>query len=448
MINKQLATLVFLTLSTQVTAITLDEYTKKLLQEHPFYSKLTLSEKANQLSHQSSHLAYDWTTELSANGSHASSNSINSEKIEVGAQKIIKTTGGRLNLKHSWNDTNQSQDTSLTTISYTQPLLKNRAGINTNLATDMADIDLEIRQLNLLEQSENFLATKIKSFIELALAQHKVTAYKNDANLSAMQLDIAKEKYAQSILSESSMLQEKDGFIRDQQKLLQAEQALQSAKKELATWVALDPKEFFSEYDLHQALPTIATELSTIVATNRATQQLKLEEDKLKRRLVSNENKLKPSLDLSVNLTSQGTSNDYLSSLSNQSASYQVGFAFTYPLTNAEENLQLAQTMNAIAQQKITINENALNLNLQIDSVISRIELQQELVDIAYQQLQLSDAKLLESEEQFSKAMLQKSNVISAKRNANLARFSHAQAAASLQKTIIDYLSLTDQLLN
>ena len=439
MINKQLATLVFLTLSTQITAITLDEYIETLLQEHPFYSKLTLSEKANQLSHQSSHLAYDWTTELSANGSHASSNSINSEKIEDGAQKIIKTTGGRLNLKHSWSDTNQSQDTSLTTISYTQPLLKNRAGINTSLATDLADIDLEIRQLNLLEQSENFLATKIKSFIELALAQHKVTAYKNDANLSAMQLDIAKEKYAQSILSESSMLQEKDGFIRDQQKLLQAEQALQSAKKELATWVALDPKEFFSEYDLHQALPTIATELSTIVATNRATQQLKLEEDKLKRRLVSNENKLKPSLDLS---------NDYLSSLSNQSASYQVGFAFTYPLTNAEENLQLAQTMNAIAQQKITINENALNLNLQIDSVISRIELQQELVDIAYQQLQLSDAKLLESEEQFSKAMLQKSNVISAKRNANLARFSHAQAAASLQKTIIDYLSLTDQLLN
>ena len=448
MINKQFATLVFLSLSTQITAITLNEYTEKLLQEHPFYSKLALSEKANQLSHQSSHLAYDWTTELSANAGHASSNSRNSETIEVGTQKIIEATGGRLNLKHSWSDTNQSQDTNLTTISYMQPLLKNRAGINTSLSADLADIDLEIRKLGILEQSESFLAIKIKSFIELALAQHKVATYKNDAALSAMQLAIAEEKYTQSILSESGMLQEKDAFIRDQQKLLQAEQTLQTAKKELAAWVALNPNEIFSEYDLHQALPTIATEISPIVAVNRATQQLELEKDKLERRLLSNENKLQPNLNLNVNLASQGTGSDYLNSLSNQTTSYEIGFAFTYPLTNTEENLQLEQTMNAIAQQKITIHENALNLSLQIDSVISRIGLQQQLVDIAHQQLQLSDAKLLESEEQFNKAMLQKSNVISAKKSVNLARFSHAQAAASLQKTVIDYLSLTDQLLN
>ena len=60
----------------------------------------------------------------------------------------------------------------------------------------------------------------------------------------------------------------------------------------------------------------------------------------------------------------------------------------------------------------------------------------------------MANEKVIEEKIKYDEARGQKSLVIEAQKNANLARLSNVQAAASYQKVIIDYRAAIDQLFN
>jgi len=446
--RKSLIAILCLGTSAQIYALTLSEYSEKLTQEHPFYSQLSLSEEANQIAHQVSQLLYDWNAQIGINDNYTSSSSLNNARVELSTQKAIEETGGSLSIKHSWNDNGLTQPTSLTSVTYSQPFLQNQGGINTSLSADLANIDLESKQLSLIEQSENFLASKSKKFIDLALAQQKVAIVGENLALSEQQLSIATEKYAQSILSKSSLLQEQDNFIRAKQQLLQAEQELDSIKKELASWINVDPQVMVAEFNIFQEQTALDTNTQSLVAGSRAIQQLDFDRQKLQRQLISNQNKLEPSLNLNIGLTSQGSGNGYFDSFSNQNTSFEVGLNFTYAFGNTREQLDIERTENSLAQLDSRRRESETNLAQQINAQISRIDLLQQLTQISLELSLLANDKAAEAQKQYNNAKSQKSNVITAQKNANTAKLSYTQAAANLQKSIIDYFSLSDQLVN
>ena len=443
---KNLTAIACLAISAQISAITLSEYTDKLTQAHPFYAQLSLSEEASQINHQSAKSYSDWSAQLNVNDSYSPTTSLNSASYEVSTKKIIEETGGNLKLKHSWSDNSLTPATNLTSITYSQPLMENQGGVNDSLSADLAGIDLESKQLSLTEQSEAFLASKSKRFIDLALAQEKAETYRMNLAFSVQQLSIASEKYAQSLLTKSSLLQEQDSFVRAQQQSLQASQELSSVRQELSLLVAIDSKLMLAEFDLFQDQRVSSGDIARFVGNSRTIRQINYDRQKLKRQLISNENKLEPSLNLSVSLTSQGNSNSYFDSFANQDTSWQVGLSFMYPLGNTKELLDIRRTENLLAQLNFRQQEAELNLEQQIVSLLSRIDLLQELMGISLKQSQLANAKTLEIEAKYNDALSQKSSVIAAQKSANLTKLSYAQAAAGYQKAVIDYLSLTDQL--
>ena len=446
--RKSFIAILCLGASAQSYALTLGEYSEKLAQEHPFYSQLSLSEEANQLANQASRLLYDWSTQIGINDNYSSASGLNNAKVELSAQKAIAETGGNLSIKHSWNDNGSTQSTSLTAITYSQPFLQNQGGINTNLSADLADIDLESRHLSLIEQSENFLASKSKKFIDLVFAQEKVTIVEGNLTLSEQQFNIANEKHGQSVLSESSLMQEKDNYIRAKQQLLQAEQELDSIQKELAMWIGISSQLMIAKFDVFQEQAPLDTATKSLVSNSRTIQQLNLEREKLQRQLISHENKLKPSVNLNVGLTSQGSADSYLDSFSNQSSSFEMGLNFTYPFGNTKEQLDIERTRNSLAQLNSRIKESEANLTQQINAQFSLIELLQQLMKISLEQSLLADAKVEEVQKQYNNAKSQKSNVFAAQKSANTAKLSYTQTAANLQKAHIDYLNLSDQLVD
>ena len=446
--RKSLIAILCLGASAQIYALTLSEYSEKLTQEHPFYSQLSLSEEANQLAHQTSQLLYDWNAQIGINDNYTSSSSLNHARVELSAQKAIEETGGNLSIKHSWNDNGLTQPTNLTSVTYSQPFLQNQGGINTSLSADLANIDLESKKLSLIEQSENFLASKSKKFIDLALVQEKVAIVRKNLKLSEQQFNIATEKYAQSILSESSLLQEQDNYIRAKQQFLQAEQDLDSMQKELALWAGINPQMMIAEFDVFQEQSTLNTDTLKLVSNSRTIQQFNFDRQKLQRQLMSNQNKLEPSLNLNIGLTSQGSGSGYFDSFSNQSTSFEVGVNFTYAFGNTREQLDIERTENSLAQLDSRRRESETNLAQQINAQISRIDLLQQLTQISLELSLLANDKAAEAQKQYNNAKSQKTNVIAAQKSANTAKLSYAQAATSLQKAIIDYLSLSDQLIN
>jgi len=70
------------------------------------------------------------------------------------------------------------------------------------------------------------------------------------------------------------------------------------------------------------------------------------------------------------------------------------------------------------------------------------------LVEISLEQGELANEKVIEEKKKYDDARGQKSLLITAQKNANLARLSNVQTAASYQKIIIDYRAATDQLFN
>ena len=92
--------------------------------------------------------------------------------------------------------------------------------------------------------------------------------------------------------------------------------------------------------------------------------------------------------------------------------------------------------------------ETEINSEQQINYLLAQIDLIAELVEITLEQGQLANEKVIEEKTKYDDARGQKSLVIAAQKNANLARLSSVQAAASYQKIVIDYQAAIDQLFN
>ena len=92
--------------------------------------------------------------------------------------------------------------------------------------------------------------------------------------------------------------------------------------------------------------------------------------------------------------------------------------------------------------------ETEINSEQQISYLLAQIDLLAELVEISLEQGDLANEKVIEEKTKYNDARGQKSSLIAAQKNANLARLSNLQTAASYQKIIIDYRATTDQLFN
>jgi hypothetical protein len=92
--------------------------------------------------------------------------------------------------------------------------------------------------------------------------------------------------------------------------------------------------------------------------------------------------------------------------------------------------------------------ETEINLEQQISYLLAQIDLLAELVEITLEQGELANEQVIEEKTKYDNARGQKSLLIAAQKNANLARLSNVQAASSYQKIIIDYRAATDQLFN
>ena len=222
---NRIACVLCLFVSSNVIAITAEEFSAKLMQTHPYFLQLSLSEKVSLIDQKIARTYTDWNIQMVANESFSAGDDTSSRvyndlfttSYEVSASRKIANSGADLNLKHSWNRTDKDSavlNTNVFSLDYVRPLLQNKDGLNDRLAVDVADIDLLTKQMNLLEQAESFLASKLTKLVDLALKQELEQLYMFQLELSKQQLDLAEEKFSNSLIDKSSFLQEKDTYIK------------------------------------------------------------------------------------------------------------------------------------------------------------------------------------------------------------------------------------------
>ena len=457
---NRIACVFCLFLSTNVIAITTEEFSAKLMQTHPFFLQLSLSEKVSLVDQKIARTYTDWNIQMGANESFSSGDDISSRlyedlyttSYEFSANRKISNSGANLNLIHSWNRNDKDNtilNTNVFSLDYVKPLLLNKDGLNDRLAVDVADIDLLSKQVNLLEQAESFLASKLTKLVDLALKQELEQLYKFQLELSKQQLDLAEQKFSNSLIDKSSLLQEKDTYVKANQQWLQSSRELNILRQELASLIDVKESEMVVEFDLFKEQPIMRVEPVVFVKNSRSMQKFDFDKSKLQRQLETYENKTMPSVNLNMGIASHAEDDKYFGSFfGNRDFSWNVGVDVSYSLGVRKESLDVERTEISIAQLDAQRRETEINSKQQINYLLAQIDLLAELVEISLEQGELANEKVIEEKTKYDDARGQKSLLIAAQKNANLARLSNVQAAASYQKIIIDYRAATDQLFN
>jgi len=458
MLNR-IASIFCLLLSTNAFSITAEEFSSKLMQTHPFFLQLSLSEKASLIDQKISRTYTDWNIQMGVNQSFTAGDDISSRLYndlfstgyEVSALRKIPNSGANLNLKHSWNRNDKDNtvlNSNVFSIDYVKPLLQNKDGLNDRLAVDVADIDLLSNQVSLLEQAESFLASELTKLVDLARKQELEKLYMFQLELSKQQIDLAEEKFSNSLIDKSTLLQEKDVYVKANQTWLQSSRELNILRKEMASLIDIKESEMNVEFDLFKEQNIIRVEPAVFVKNSRSMQKFDFDKSKLERQLETYENKIMPNVNLNMGIASQAEDDKYFSSFGNRDFSWNIGVDVSYPLGVRKESLDVERTEISIAQLDAQRRESEINLEQQINYQLAQIDLLAELVEITLEQGELANEKVIEEKTKYDEARGQKSLLIAAQKNANLARISNVEAAASYQKIIIDYRAATDQLFN
>ena len=456
---NRIACVFCLFLSTDVIAITSEEFSTKLMQTHPYFLQLSLSEKVSLVDQKIARTYADWNIQMGVNESFSAGDDISSRlykdlyitSYEVSAHRKIANSGANLNLKHSWSRSDKDStvlNTNVFSLDYVKPLLQNQNGLNDRLAVDIADINLLAKQVSLLEQAESFLASKLTKLVDLALKQELEQLYMFQLELSKQQLDLAEEKFSNSLIDKSSLLQEKDTYVKANQQWLQSSRELNILRQELASLINVKESEMVVEFDLFKEQPIMRVEPAVFVKNSRSMQKFDFDKSKLQRRLETYENKTMPSVNLNMGIASQAEDDKYFSSFGNRDFSWNIGVDVSYPLGVRKESLDVERAEISIAQLDAQRRETEINLEQQVSYLLAQIDLLAELVDISLEQGELANEKVIEEKTKYDNARGQKSLLIAAQKNANLVRLSNVQTAASYQKIIIDYRAATDQLFN
>ena len=452
-----------LCLSFKVSAITIEEFSSELMKSHPYFLQQSLSEKVSIIDQKDALVYSDWTIQAGASESYASGEDQSTKLYddryitgyEVSAAKKFPDTGGSLTLGHSWNITDtdvNSVNTNLNSnsfsLDYTRPLSQNKDGINDRLAADIATIDTQSKQISLQEQSENYLASKLKKFIDLAYAQEKEKLYRDQLELTKDQLSLAEKKFNQSLIEKTTLLQEQDLYTRADQQWLQSRLDLANLQQELSSLIGISANSMVVELDLFEKRPIAQIDAANFVIRSRSLQQLDFDKLKLKRQLVTYKDKNKANINLTMGIATQGEHDKFFKSLSNRDYSWNVGVNVSYPINPVKESLDIQRAEINIAQIDAQKSEKAIDTEQQINFLVSQINLLDELMAINAKQVHLANQKIAEEAIKYKEARGQKSLLIAAQKNANQAILSSLQTATNYQKTIIDYRATIDQLLD
>ena len=456
---KRFTVLVFIFFSVNANAITLNEFSAKLIETHPFFVQLSLSEKTSLLDQKASLTYSDWNIKAGAGESFSSGEDTSTRlykdlyttSYEVSAGRKIENSGANLNLKHSL--TRDDKDSSAThsnvfSIDYIRPLLQNKDGINDRLTLDIASLDLIAKKVSLEEQAESFLASKLSKFVDLALKQEIVKIHKRELELSKQQLDLTEGKYKNSLIDKSNLIQDKDLYVKAKQQSLQSKKELIIERRELASLIGAQESDMIVEMDLYEEHTMMKVDPATFVKDSRSIQKFDFDKARLQRQLKTFENKTMPSVNLNLGLSALGEDDKYFGSFGNRDYSWNIGVDISYPLGVRKELVDVERTEISIATINAQKREAEINDEYQINYLLAQIDLLSELVTLYLEQGALANEKVIEEQTKYSEARGQKSLVIAAQKNANLANLTYVQAAATYQKIIIDYKAAIDQLFN
>lgn len=340
----------------------------------------------------------------------------------------------------------------------TQPLLRD-GGTRANLAElRIAMRDREIADLSMRRELERMVAAVMKSYYALGFAQLDLEN-KRQAIALARELAEQNERRVQEGVAPAIELQQANVAVAIREEaFLTANHQRKESMNQLARELVGDfdlaaPPHYRASDPISLRVPVVDRSSLMGVAVKRRVeyQQGLLEMEKQGIRVQYFENQKWPRLDLVGSLGVNGLAGSGGQSISNtaqgEGTTWSAGLVFSVPLGNRGPRADLEAARIEQAQMLHSLKRLEVDIGLEIDTALSRVETSRRRLELTAQSLDLAEKALTEENRRLEEGVGASDQVIAGQNEVTEARTRSLAAQADVSRAVVDLYLATGELL-
>lgn len=371
----------------------------------------------------------------------------NKPEVTVSLSKLFPYNGTQLSLSYN-KDASATTATDNSSLQFliTQPIAKNAFGKSTVLQDKIIGIENDIRRHQIVEAYEDYLASLTVAYYNWYSAYENLKvsqlSYKSNQELMknirqrqrqkiALPIDVNKMKLL-LISKQESLIVSQEIYNTYSNLIFKAIQ-----HKGTTPYIPTAPGRPVDKVDF-------AADYENFTLNSRTYQALDLLEQQGTLQVKKVADDLLPSTNLLLGYQLDGTE----WGIKDQERSYFAGISVRWPIGHSVDNAK-----KAIAQiehkKTILSNKNKYeDLHTNLKNIYLQIQREQKLITIAKQKNTLAQSILKDEAENYSFGKVTLNDYITAVNRVDENRFNHTEHSVQLNKLLVEWLRLTDQLVN
>ena len=454
--------------SESLQTVTLTEFLSQLKNEHPLFTKENLTAEIFRTRQQSLAGAQDWNLVSSVGYfsdqpviSFASPSKTSGTSFSGGLEKTFWGTGGRLSttitttsLKFALpmgfdaipSDNYQSE----MALTYIHPLMKNRKGFLDRLQYNLMQFDIDATEINALENEENFLTESANKFLNWVFLVEQRNIIEERLNLSRTELERTERKRKANLVEKVDLIRAGDAVRIAEQNLFLSESRLKGLKAELAVLTQQDDYDNTTPlYELYntETLPLLEEVRANIESDSRIVRMLNIRIQQLNLVRRGFKETAKPNLGLVAQLSKKELNESLSGSFGLEKTDVLIALQFSIPLGNKTAKSNISQTDVQISQLQSQIREVVIGLTSIISNLHTQMTEMEKVLRLNVEQINSSREKTDEELKLYNQGRGDLTFVIQSRDNEQNAKMLYAVNALTYHSLLIQYRSLTDQLL-
>ena len=454
--------------SAAAETITLEQYLNRVQENHPFFIKEELKVDVEERDAETYRGGQEWIFSFSPSYSHlggisaagmmTGAEAADQGSASAGASRLFWSTGGTLSLGVSSGYTNMrfaglsdpaetySQSLSL---SYVQPLLRNRGGVLNRLGYEISLYNAERVKVEVEESRETFLLEKARKYLDWALADEQIRIGEKRLELAQEQLRQVERRFASNLVDRVDVLRGEDAVRSAEQALLQMGSQWKAKQAELA--VLAGDKSLYEaspSFDLFTLPPPpdVDADAAFLARESRVLKPLKVMLLQLASQRGGLEHERLSDLNLRIAGDLKGSDDNFTDSLDIVNPDVTISLEYSVP----SGHVTVDAGIEKIESQSIQIREEIRSIIVELQAVQRGLYIQisdlEKILELGRAQIESARQTTAEELKLYNQGRGSLTFVIQSRDNEQNARLAQAGNAAYYHNLMLQYRALMDEL--
>lgn len=429
------------------TALSLPEFIKQAAQNDTTFETILIDQLALQHRRDALLPDSDLIMDLKYQYNFYLDQDRNNPQASLSLSKLFPYNGTEVSLSYGKSSSvfSNSEDASLELL-ISQPIGSNAFGTATRLQDKIIGIENEVSRYQIVEAYEDYLASLTAVYYNWYSAYENLKVGQLSVQSNRKLMDNILERQAQKIALPIDVNKMKLLLIGKQENVIVLQEVYDTYANLIAK--AINQKEHFAYTPVKPAQPASGIQFkpdyASFIESSRTYRILQLLEQQGNLEVTKVADDLLPSTSLLLGYALQGQDWDIQQQQDNLFAGISVSWPIGRSVTKAKK--QLAQ----IAHKKTVLsNQNKYaELGINLKNLFLQIQREQKLITIAASKISLAEAVLQDEAENYSFGKVSLNDYITAVNRVDENRFSYTEHSVQLNKLLIEWLRLTDQLVD